>query len=61
MRPALSCMTEAHRFHAAAREFGGLEGRDFHLPNDAQRAAIGHVAEREASVPIQSERKQALG
>ena len=33
-----------YRFYAAAHEFNGLEGRDFRSPNDAQKAAIGHIA-----------------
>jgi hypothetical protein len=33
-----------YRFYAAAHEFNGLEGRDFRSPNDAQKAAVGHMA-----------------
>ena len=33
-----------YRFYAAADEFNGLEGRDFRSPNDAQKAAAGHMA-----------------
>jgi hypothetical protein len=33
-----------YRFYAAAHEFNGLEGRDFRSPNDAQKAAMGHIA-----------------
>jgi hypothetical protein len=33
-----------YRFYAAAHEFNGLEGRDFRSPNDAQKAAAGHIA-----------------
>jgi hypothetical protein len=33
-----------YRFYAAAYEFNGLEGRDFRSPNDAQKAAMGHIA-----------------
>jgi hypothetical protein len=33
-----------YRFYAAADEFNGLEGRDFRSPNDAQKAAMGHIA-----------------
>jgi hypothetical protein len=35
---------KCYRFYAAAHEFNGLEGRDFRSPNDAQKAAIGHMA-----------------
>jgi hypothetical protein len=33
-----------YRFYAVAHEFNGLEGRDFRSPNDAQKAAMGHIA-----------------
>jgi hypothetical protein len=33
-----------YRFYAAADEFNGLEGRDFRSPNEAQKAAMGHIA-----------------
>jgi hypothetical protein len=33
-----------YRFYAAAHELNGLEGRDFRSPNDAQKAAVGHIA-----------------
>uniref|UniRef100_Q07VR4 Uncharacterized protein n=1 Tax=Rhodopseudomonas palustris (strain BisA53) TaxID=316055 RepID=Q07VR4_RHOP5 len=36
------------RFHAATRDFSGLDGRDFGTPGEAHKAAIRHVAAAQA-------------